>query len=376
MNKRTVCYIGRCDFVDSPGGDTTQWRTYERTARDSGFFTTTWFKDGEMPEADVYHALNIDRPQEIYPRLRQVKQRKKPFVLSTIHHPNVWMNRFRRVNPDAGRAAKVLYRSFLGESRSCVESFKEISLLVRQKRLSRIISLWPIWISRVRWLLREADSIALVSRREADFLGEDFGYPWDPAKMAIVPNWVEGISGDAIQVPDCMRSMPEAPILVVGRIEARKNVLRLCRLAERAGRPIIFIGRPNPSESGYAEQFRQCVSQSRFVQWIPGVQREQMAGFYAHSSFLLNASYVEVSPLVDVEALEFGCPVATTRYALHHEYLPEGTPVCDAYEDEDVLRHMSWRPERSGPQSTVNADRCKQDLVVVYARLSGGAPMH
>jgi glycosyltransferase involved in cell wall biosynthesis len=376
MNKRTVCYIARCDFLDSPGGDTTQWRAYAQAAKEAGFETKTWFKDGEMPEADVYHALNIDQPQEIHPRLRQVKRRKKPFVLSTIHHPDAWMNRFRKVSPDAGRAAKVFYRSFLGESRPCVESLKEISLLVRQKRFARLFDLWPLWISRVRWLLRQADGIILLSRREADFLGEDFGFSCDPGKMAIVPNWVEGIFGDAVQVPDSMRGMPEPPILVVGRIEARKNVLRVCRLAERSARSIIFIGRPNPSESGYAEQFQRCIDRSRYVRWIPGVPREQMAGFYAHSSFLLNASYVEVSPLVDVEALEFGCPVATTRYALHHEYLPEGTPVCDAYEDEDVLRHMSWRPERLRRRSAVNADQCKQNLVSIYARLAGGSALH
>jgi hypothetical protein len=38
---------------------------------------------------------------------------------------------------------------------------------------------------------------------------------------------------------------------------------------------------------------------------------------------------------VDVEALALGCPIATTRYAAHHELLPADTPVCDSCDDDD-----------------------------------------
>jgi len=131
---------------------------------------------------------------------------------------------------------------------------------------------------------------------------------------------------------------------------------------------LLFIGRPNPSERAYEAEFRRSLS--RLVQWIPGVSREQMAGFYRHSSFLLNASYAEVSPLVDIEALMFGCPVATTRYALHHEFLPKDTPICDAYDDPGILKLLEWRPPRRSPFCAVEITECKSKLVAIYARLS------
>jgi glycosyltransferase involved in cell wall biosynthesis len=369
MHKRTVCFIARLDFLDKPGGDTTQWHMYEQTAREAGFSTLTWFKDEPIPDADVYHAFNIDRPLELYPKLRRVKQRGRPFVLSTIHHPHAWMNRFRAVRQQSGSTVKAIYHSICGGSVERMEAVRELVVLAKQQRLSHILDLWPRWISRVRWLLDNADKIMLASRREADFLRQDLGHQYDSDKMAIVPNWVEGIPRDATQMPAVVCAMPELPVIVVGRLEARKNMLRISRLANEALRPLIFIGRPNPSERAYEAELQGRLSS--LVQWVPGVSREQMAGFYMHSSFLLNASYVEVSPLVDIEALMFGCPVATTRYALHHEFLPKDTPICDAYDDQSILRLLEWRPPRLSPFCAVDAAECKSRLAAIYTRLLG-----
>jgi glycosyltransferase involved in cell wall biosynthesis len=368
MNKRTVCFVARLDLLDKPGGDTTQWRLYEKAAREAGFCTQTWFEDRRIPDADVYHALNVDRPLELYPRLRQVKRRGRPFILSTIHHPHAWLVRFRMQRQPMDSAIKMAYRHVFGRSVERTESVREIVVLTRQRRLARVSDLWPIWINRVRWLLGAADKVALASGREADFLKRDFGFACSSEKLEIVPNWIEGVSGDGFQAPAVIRDMPEAPVIVVGRIESRKNLLRVCRLANQASRPLIFIGWPNPSERAYEDELRRGLS--RLVQWVPGVDRQQMAGFYRHASFLLNASYAEVSPLVDVEALMFGCPVATTRYALHHEYLPEGTPQCDAHDDHSILELMKWRPQRIKSFCAVDADECKRRLVAIYTQLA------
>lgn len=95
-----------------------------------------------------------------------------------------------------------------------------------------------------------------------------------------------------------------------------------------------------------------------------------MAPFYSHGSFLLNASFVEVSPLVDIEALAFGCPIVTTRYALHHEWLPPNTPVCEPYDDDSILEWLDWRPERARALPVVDAERCRQALVDTYCELA------
>ena len=154
------------------------------------------------------------------------------------------------------------------------------------------------------------------------------------------------------------------------RIEPRKASLNISRLAERARRHVVFVGLPLHGDSAFARAFHAAVQRSQYSKWIAGVPRSMLAAFYRHSSFLLNASFVEVSPLVDVEALSQGCPVSTTMYALHHQLLPPDTPLCDPYDDRSILDRLQWRPSRLPPRQLVDREMCGRRLVDTYLALA------
>jgi hypothetical protein len=159
----TVCFVARGDFESNPGGDTVQWRMYERVVREAGLRPTTWFDNSPIPPADVYHALNVDRPLELYPKLAEVKRRGRPFILSTIHHPNEWLTKYYRSQLSAGVFGRLLFRSPLGRSMPARETMREIVTVARDRRIARVLHLVPSWRWRVRWLLRNADRIMLLT---------------------------------------------------------------------------------------------------------------------------------------------------------------------------------------------------------------------
>lgn len=372
MRELTVCYVAREDFVSKPGGDTVQWQLYRAAAEAAGLRCVNWFADGPMPKADVYHGVNVDRPLELYPRLREAHRQGRPFVLSTVHHPIPWLERFRQAEMPGGLLGQVLYRSPLGKSERASEAMKEVVRVVKQRRFGCIKSLLTPWPARIRWLLTHASLVLLLSPNEKRHLNSDFGVSLQDDRTAVLPNWVEGVGegqGTGAEA-GLLKQWPEPPVLVVSRIEARKNVRRLAMLAGKARRPVLFIGKPNPYEAAYVAAFTKAVSQSRCARWVPGVPRAELSSYYRIGSFLLNASYVEVSPMVDIEALSFGCPVATTQSALHHALLPNNTPVCDPYDDEDILRRLAWRPARQAPLNVIDPKACKKQLLRVYERLA------
>ena len=367
---RTVCFVARRDFESMPGGDTMQWRMYERVAREAGLRPTTWFDDSSMPRADVYHAFNIDRPLELYPKLAEVKRRGRPFILSTIHHPHEWVTKYYTSQPPGGALGSLLFRSALGRSMPVRETIREIVTVVRDRRIAGLLALAPSWRRRVQWLLRNADRIMLLTGSEATYLQTDFAYEIPRHQQVIIPNWPEGLGDASAGRPDAFAGFPEPPVLVVGRIEPRKGSLRISRLAERARRHVIFVGRPLNSDGAFARAFRVAVQRSQYSKWIAGVPRSMLAAFYRHSSFLLNASFVEVSPLVDVEALALGCPISTTMYAMHHQLLPPDTPLCDPYDDRSILNRLQWRPGRLPPRQLVDREMCARRLVDTYLALA------
>ena len=306
---RTVCFVARGDFESMPGGDTMQWRMYERVVREAGLRPTTWFDDSSIPPADVYHAFNVDRPLELYPKLAEVKRRGRPFILSTIHHPHEWLTKYYAT----GARGSLLYRSALGRSIPARETIREIVTVARDRRIARLPALIPSWRQRVRWLLRNADRIMLLTGSEGTYVQTDFAYEISRRQQVIVPNWSEGLGDASAGKPDAFAGLPEPPVLVVGRIEPLKGSLRIARLAELACRHVVFVGLPLRGDSAFTRAFRAAVRGSQYAKWIGGVPRSMLAAFYRHSSFLLNVSFVEVSPLVDVEALALGltCPVSS-----------------------------------------------------------------
>jgi glycosyltransferase involved in cell wall biosynthesis len=373
---RTVCFVARGDFESMPGGDTVQWRMYERVVREAGLRPTTWFDDSSIPPADVYHAFNVDRPLELYPKLAEVKRRGRPFILSTIHHPHEWLTKYYAT----GARGSLLYGSALGgRSIPARETIREIVTVARDRRIARLLALIPSWRQRVRWLLRNADRIMLLTDSEATYVQTDFAYEIPRHQQVIVPNWSEGLGDASAGKPDAFAGLPEPPVLVVGRIEPRKGNLRIARLAERARRHVVFVGLPLNGDVAFARAFHVAVQRSQYSRWIAGVPRSMLAAFYRHSSFLLNVSFVEVSPLVDVEALALGCPVSTTMYAMHHQLLPPDTPLCDPYDDRSILDRLQWRPGRLPPRQLVDREMCARRLVDTYlalAHVSDGSGDH
>jgi glycosyltransferase involved in cell wall biosynthesis len=213
----------------------------------------------------------------------------------------------------------------------------------------------------------------LLTSSEATYLQTDFAYEVPRHQQVIVPNWSEGLGDASAGKPDALAGLPEPPVLVVGRIEPRKGSLHISLLAERACRHVVFVGLPLHGDSAFARAFHAAVQRSQYSQWIAGVPRSMLAAFYRHSSFLLNASFCEVSPLVDVEALSQGCPVATTMYAMHHQLLPPDTPLCDPYNDRSILDWLQWRPVRLPPRQLVDRDVCGRRLVDTYLALAHGS---
>ena len=74
--------------------------------------------------------------------------------------------------------------------------------------------------------------------------------------------------------------------------------------------------------------------------------------------------------MVDAEALALGCPVSTTKYAMHHELLPPDTPLCDPYDDLSILDRFQWRPARFPPRQLVDSEMCARLLVDTYLALA------
>jgi len=174
-------------------------------------------------------------------------------------------------------------------------------------------------------LLGLVDACICLSPAEVDSLRVDFGYDG--------PSWVvpNGVSDEFLALLPSGQTAQRKGIAVVGRIERRKNSVNLVRVLRETGIPTAFIGQINPNERAYGQEFLREVHASAQVSYRGPLSRAAVAEELSRTRLHVLASFAEVFPLVDLEALACGCAVVTTKYSLSTAHIAEMATVVDPF---------------------------------------------
>lgn len=226
---------------------------------------------------------------------------------------------------------------------------------------------WPCWR---RELLDLADVILPNSEAEARQLARYFGA--DRRKVRVVPNGVEDRFGMAD--PTAFREVVGLSdfVLYVGRIEPRKNVLRLIQATRTAGLPLVIIGDPVPGHQAYAEACRPPSDGS--VRWLPRIEHDDpmLASAFAAARVFALPSWFETPGLAALEAALAGAAVVLTPIGCTTEYF--GNRVAYARPDRvaEIARQLrlAWD---EGPDPTLSPLIRARYLWPVVARQTADA---
>ncbi len=209
-----------------------------------------------------------------------------------------------------------------------------------------VIPALPTWR---RELLRLADLVLPNSNAEADQLRNRFGV--DRSRIWVVPN---GIDPDHFEVgPDRFRlEVTDEPfVLFVGRIEPRKNVLRLITACHSEGLPLIIIGTSRASDRGYEADCRRLSERSTAsVHWLGALPHSDplLASAYSACRVLALPSWFETPGLVALEAGAAGAAVVVTERGGTRDYFGDRAHYIRPGSVRSIARalRMAWR---SGP---------------------------
>ncbi|MDW4573869.1 glycosyltransferase [Microbacterium sp. M3] len=143
---------------------------------------------------------------------------------------------------------------------------------------------------------------------------------WRGENARIIPNGKPGLS----DVAD-MWEWSKRPIsmITVGRIEPRKRSLELAQAAASKDARIVFAGSLGDERSTYAQQFLNLAESSPTVDYRGSISHDEVLRLMGQSRVLVNASWVEVQSLVDLEAAHLGTRVVSLPNGNSEEWLPD-----------------------------------------------------
>lgn len=256
-----------------------------------------------IDDFDLIHNFGSDSV-EMLPLLLLAKKRRIPIALSTVY----WPFEELRVRGSAG------FRGRLAGHLSNLVQFGA--------RKANVAALFP-----PRKICEIADICLPNSEVEADILRRRFGIPH--SKLAVVPNAVDMRFASATPEPFLTRIPWRDFVLFVGRIEERKNVLRLITATRRLGYPLVIVGAPVSESSPY---YQACLREAhQDVVFLGSLAHEDpvLASAYAAARVLALPSWAETPGLVALEAALSGCPIAITNRGSAPEYFGDDASYCD-----------------------------------------------
>ncbi len=345
-----VLIATRSDILTRRGGDTVQYLQYVKELAKLRVQATL----DPSPRAafhgfDLLHIGGVDRILESLWFTLRAKRAGIRTVISPIFHPRERVSQFDSTQRRE-HFQRWVYRLL---PNALVELARSYGYAIHSRDLVRpAASLTVVGPERGRRLVLEAASCwCLIASEEGDALRHTFHVR--PKLERLIRNGV----------PDeFLSARPGGDrhgILIVGRIEARKNQLVILQALRGVGVPITVVGAQNQFHRKYCEAVLREIGARPDITYVPEVAHDQMRDIYRRHSVHVSASWYEVAPLVDLEAAASGCAVVATRAGYTNEYLGDSALYVDPVLGQEHLRatiiEALDRAEELGKEGSIKA---------------------
>ncbi len=327
-----VLMQGKLDLLEVGGGDRVQ---IENTAAElSKLGLSVDIIPGfnvDYSNYDIVHLFQLDWIPETYLYAKKAKKAKKTLVLSPIHHNIDEVSRFDTEYVfDFRRISKLLFKNQFHR-----DTFKNVyrSIFDRRFLFPTVVSLVVGLKNMQRYVLQNADMILVQTSREAQDLKSLYNVDFRWRKVV---NGVGEQFFDATQIDRAANRLPfEDYIICIGRIEARKNQLKIIEAVEKLRKKhkkdlkLVFIGKKSTKKHfEYVGKFNQYLKRCSWITHIPAVPYSEIPYYLKFAKVGVSASWFETTGLTSLEALFCGTN-AVASGSRASEYLGENVSYCD-----------------------------------------------
>ena len=323
-----------------PGGDSLQIQRYiECWGRSVDAKILPYKPNLKFRDGSVVLAVNAQRPFDFLDIFRQTHGR--PVIAAPIFHSLHRFQEMRAAERGVGLSsiigrvlpewAREICASVVRNLQHC-DSIREVIAI--SLAFARSLAIGPrIW-TRVGGVLDHARAVVLLAPGEGSDLQADTG--WSGWNQIMAPN-------GAPQLVDSLRPWEDRdiPILVAGRIEPRKRSLEVAMAAAHMGVSVTFVGSLSKSKSRFSRKFVGVVERNDCITWVGPMEQNRVLDLMCRSRVLLNASWVEVQSLVDIEAAQAGCWVVSFNNGNSKDYMGQSLKLIIGNEVESLLNAAS-----------------------------------
>lgn len=290
----------------------------------------------DLAKYDVVHLFNITRVQETYIQIQNAVLQHKPIVISTIYWPNT---EFEKLNGGLG------IRGFLGKILSIdhLESVKALAkfFLLNQKDEGTRYLILHSYQKMQKYILENASVFLPNAQEEMRQIEMNLGYRADMDRTVVVPNAIDIDIVNLAKKADVNKYKKYKDWLVcVGRIDPRKNQLKLLDAIEGTDYKLLLIGKCSSGQKNYYRKVMKRISKNSNIEYIEQVPNEELYQIYKACKVSVLPSWFETPGLVSLEAASMGCNIVVSPKGTTRDYFGDFAFYCNVMDSKSIREQI------------------------------------
>jgi glycosyltransferase involved in cell wall biosynthesis len=302
---RVLFYTHSNAFKSLGGGEIQLLKTKEYLQK-YGIDVKLYQSDEDFKDRDIVHFFSLSK--DLLPKIRKAKSFGCKIVISPIFWP-------------------MIEYALKGE----LNLAQKIKIIIKY-----LIDAKFSFFSKSKKMLLLADIILPNSKIEAKIIKEIFDLDWD--KFSVVYNAADKRFLKATPTEFLKKFGVENFLLNVGRIEPRKNQLKLLQSIKELELPTVFIG--NVADRRYFYLFKKQIDKIKNTKivFIPFISHESslLSSAYAAAKTFVLPSWYETPGLSALEAAMAGCNIVITNRGSTREYFRNYVEYIDPSNIRDI----------------------------------------
>ncbi|MFZ2890857.1 glycosyltransferase [Sulfuricurvum sp.] len=301
---KKILFVQRLDAVNKHGGDHSLLLYYKGLLEKRlGFNCEVYTNQSILDSYDCLFFFNIDRPMYYYDLIEICINKKTPYVIYTLHHPEEGILNYLKNGTFGIRK----FISFLSNY-DPVRYEKYLSVLKSLKNLT-LKSNYDIRKVQEKIILN-AKFVFTSSKLEALEIEKDIC----TGNFVTLPHYYE--------TKECFLEKEKNLIVCAGRIESRKNQIVVLKIAKlNPDKKFVFVGNYNDTDKKYVNLFKKIASNINNVEVVSGLNKNEYYQYLCRADIFISLSYFEVVSLVELDAFAAGCKMIIGKYSYITEFI-------------------------------------------------------
>jgi len=310
---RVLFYV-RANHIEVKGGDLVQlYSTGEALVKEGISIEYSSDTKKDLAKYDIVHIFNSPRFEETKEFFENALKQKKPIAFSTIF----WSKDELAVGIAKNRSVKFVYKTFgVGTAKSYRKIAKKIQN-VKKYDNSEVIE---------GWLFQQADILLPNSEGEMREIKRVYGVDND---YQVVCN---AINVDKFQKTPMFSR--KNYVLSVGRVERRKNTMKLIEACAKNNLPLVLIGGFDEKDD-YAKECIKLAEANSF-KYINHLGQDELIKYYYEAKVHAMVGWYETPGLSSMEAACGGCNIVSTDRGSTKEYFKDMAVYCDPFSQNSI----------------------------------------